>query len=114
MRACDPPGGKAASGWLGEQFDQAEVQLSRRAQQLITEQLGEDIASVNLVISGQRSVLARTGDEIIDLIRNGQGVLNVLPLAGVKDELDAAIVQFPAEETGVATGAARQIRATGS
>ncbi len=80
----------------------------------LREQLGEDIASVNLVISGQRSVLARTGDEIIDLIRNGQGVLNVLPLAGVKDELDAAIVQFPAEETGVATGASRQIRATGS
>jgi DNA-binding transcriptional MerR regulator len=81
----------------------------------LREQLGEDIASVNLVISGQRSVLARTGDEIIDLIRNGQGVLNVLPLAGVKDELDAAIVQFPGEDVVSApAGAAERTRATGS
>lgn len=81
----------------------------------LREQLGEDIASVNLVISGQRSVLARTGDEIIDLIRNGQGVLNVLPLAGVKDELDAAIVQFPAEDVVSApAGAVARTRATGS
>jgi DNA-binding transcriptional MerR regulator len=58
------------------------------------EQLGEDIASANLVINGSRSVLTRSGEELIDLVRKGQGVLNVLPLAGIKDEVDARIVEL--------------------
>jgi len=61
----------------------------------LRDQLGEDIATANLVISGTSSVLVRNGDELIDAVRSGQGVLNVLPLGGVKDELDAAIVEFP-------------------
>ena len=32
------------------------------------------------------------GDELIDVLRQGQGVLNVLPLAGVKDDIDAQLV----------------------
>ncbi|MCB0992905.1 MAG: MerR family transcriptional regulator [Acidimicrobiales bacterium] len=60
-------------------------------------ELGEDVASANLVISGTTPVLVRSGEEIIDLIKAGQGVLNVLPLAGVKEGLDAKIVElFPA------------------
>ena len=58
------------------------------------EQLGEDVASANLVIHGSTSVLTRSGEELIDLVRQGQGVLNVLPLAGIKDEVDARIVEF--------------------
>lgn len=62
----------------------------------LRENLGEDIASANLVISGSTSVLVRSGEEIIDLLQNGQGVLNVLPLGAVKDEVDSAIVDlFP-------------------
>jgi len=57
-------------------------------------ELDEDVASANLVINGTTSVLVRTGEEIIDLIQKGQGVLNVLPLAGVKQDLDAAIVEL--------------------
>ena len=34
-------------------------------------------------------MLARTGDEIVDLVRHGQGVLNIVPLGPVVDELDA-------------------------
>jgi DNA-binding transcriptional MerR regulator len=60
----------------------------------LRDNLGEDIATVNLVISGNRSVLVRSGAEIIDLLQSGQGVLNILPLGGVKDEIDAAIVQI--------------------
>ena len=55
-------------------------------------QLGEDVASANLVINGKTSVVARSGEELVDLVRKGQGVLNVLPLAGIKDEVDAKIV----------------------
>lgn len=58
--------------------------------------LGEDVASANLVIDGSRSVLVSSGEELIDLLQNGQGVLNVLPLAGVKEEVDSRIVSlFP-------------------
>lgn len=74
-------------------------------------ELGEDVASANLVIHGNTSVLVRSGEEIIDLIQKGQGVLNVLPLAGVKEDLDAAIVElYPdgdAAEVAIATAVAR-------
>jgi DNA-binding transcriptional MerR regulator len=63
----------------------------------LRENLGEDVTTVNLVISGRGSVLVRSGEEIIDLLRQGQGVLNILPLAGVQDEVDTKIVElFPA------------------
>ena len=63
------------------------------------DQLGEDVASANLVIDGSNSVLVNTGEELIDLLQNGQGVLNVLPLARVKEEVDAAIVALFPEVT---------------
>jgi hypothetical protein len=63
-------------------------------------ELGEEIVKANLVISGGDAVLVRDEDEIIDLIQRGQGVLNVLPLGGVKAQLDSAIVDlFPGEGT---------------
>jgi DNA-binding transcriptional MerR regulator len=59
--------------------------------------LGEDVTTVNLVISGKSSVLVRSGEEIVDILRQGQGVLNILPLAGVQDEVRAKIVElYPA------------------
>ena len=58
------------------------------------EHLGEDISSANLVISGRTSVLVRSGEELIDVLQQGQGVLNVLPLARVKEEIDARIVEL--------------------
>lgn len=60
----------------------------------LRENLGEEIVTANLVITGNRVVLVRSGEEIVDLIQKGQGVLNILPLAGVIDELDAAIVEL--------------------
>jgi hypothetical protein len=45
------------------------------------------------VISGHQVVLC-DGDELVDVLRRGQGVLNVLPLAGVKDDIDAQLVPF--------------------
>lgn len=57
-------------------------------------QLGEDVASANLVINGSTSVVTRSGEELVDLVRKGQGVLNVLPLAGIKDEVDNKIVEL--------------------
>jgi DNA-binding transcriptional MerR regulator len=74
----------------------------------LRENLGEDVASANLVINGS-SVLVCAGDELVDAIRQGQGVLNVLALGGIKEGLDAAIVDLklgPEGESSVAPHAA--------
>ena len=66
----------------------------------LRENLGEDIASANLVIDGG-SVMVCAGDELlVDAIRRGQGVLNVLPLGGIKEGLDAAIVDLRGDVEG--------------
>ncbi len=64
----------------------------------LRDHLGEDVTTVNLVISGTNSVLVHTDGEIIDLLRKGQGVLNILPLGGVKEEVDARIVELFASD----------------
>lgn len=56
------------------------------------EHLDEDITTANLVINGMNSVVVRSGEELIDVVQHGQGVLNILPLGGVKEEVDAQIV----------------------
>jgi DNA-binding transcriptional MerR regulator len=71
------------------------LQSARKAIEYLRKNLGEDVASANLVIDGGGSVLAHTGEEIVDLLRRGQGVLNIVPLAGVVGEVDAAITELP-------------------
>ena len=64
----------------------------------LQDELGEDIATANLVVNGSQPTLVRSGEEIVDLLNNGQGVLNILPLSGVVDELDEKIIElFPAQ-----------------
>lgn len=70
------------------------LRSARIAIDYLRQHVGGDVASANLVLNGTRSVLVRTGEEIIDLLRNGQGVLNIVPLAGVKDEVDSGIRQL--------------------
>jgi DNA-binding transcriptional MerR regulator len=69
------------------------LQAARRAIECLRSS-GEDLTSANLVIDDRRSVLAHTGEEIIDLLKGGQTVLNIVPLGGVVSELDAAITEF--------------------
>jgi DNA-binding transcriptional MerR regulator len=70
------------------------LRQARRAIECLRESVGEDLSSANLVIVAEGSVLMRTGEEIIDLLRGGQGVFNVVPLAGVVGEVDAAILRI--------------------
>jgi DNA-binding transcriptional MerR regulator len=71
------------------------LQKARRAIEYLRDHLGEDIASASLVLNGADSVLlARDSGELVDLVRRGQGVLSVMPLDGVKAELDAAITEL--------------------
>ena len=61
-----------------------------------------DLASSNLVIDGGTPVLVTSDDELFDLLRNGQGVLNVLPMVSVQQEVDASIVElFPTAAPGL-------------
>jgi DNA-binding transcriptional MerR regulator len=68
----------------------------------LRESVGTDISSANIVISGTSSVVLSTNDELIELMSRGQGVLNILPLAGVKAGVDAGIESLPSQ--GAASG----------
>jgi DNA-binding transcriptional MerR regulator len=59
----------------------------------LREKVDTDIVSAHLVINGSQVVLCQ-GDELVDVVRGGQGVLNLLSLAGVKEELDSTIVKL--------------------
>jgi DNA-binding transcriptional MerR regulator len=81
------------------------LEVVRQVFTYLRDQLDEDVATANIVISGSRTVLVRSGDEMIDIVQKGQGVLNILPLGGVKDELDADIRQLFADDAPAAAGA---------
>ena len=65
----------------------------------LRQHVGSDIAAAHIVISGTQVVLC-DGDELVDVVRRGQGVLNVLPLAGVKDDIDAQLTPLAVAEHG--------------
>jgi DNA-binding transcriptional MerR regulator len=66
----------------------------------LREHLGEDVTRANLVIQGNTSVVIQNDGDLIDLVKRGQGVLNILPLAGVKDDLDASIHELQPQGEG--------------
>ncbi|MCC5951293.1 MAG: MerR family transcriptional regulator [Acidimicrobiia bacterium] len=71
-----------------------KLESVRKVFTYMRENLGEEITSANLVISGSQTVLVQTDGELIDLLKQGQGVLNILPLGSVKDEVDTRIVEL--------------------
>jgi DNA-binding transcriptional MerR regulator len=75
------------------------LQATRQAIDILHRSLGGDLAAASLVLSGDRSILARTGDEIVDLLAGGQGVFNIVPLGGIVREVDAAIHDFSAAKS---------------
>ncbi len=76
------------------------LETVRKVFSYIEDELGQDVESANLVIHGATPVLARSGEELIDLVQKGQGVLNVLPLAGIRDEVEAKIIELPSTDDG--------------
>jgi DNA-binding transcriptional MerR regulator len=79
----------------------------------LREHLGEDVTRASLVIQGSTTVLIETDGELIDLVKKGQGVLNILPLSNVRDELDAKIVELHPSPAAVADADVRHL-ASGS
>ncbi len=73
------------------------LQTARKAIEYLRDHMGEELASASLVLDGTRSVLVRTGEDIVDVVRQGQGVLNIVPLAGLVEQLDAGVREHVAE-----------------
>jgi len=90
------------------------LQLARKGIEYIRGNLGEDIASASLVMNGPKSVLAHSDGEVIDLMRKGQGVLSIVALGPVVDELESAIHELrPAPAAGSGKDAAPAKAASG-
>jgi DNA-binding transcriptional MerR regulator len=87
--------------------DGIKLESIREAFGYLREQLGEDLSTAKLVIAGNSAVLVRENDELVDVVNRyqGQGVLNLLALDGVQNQVDAAIVElFPPEQPAPAEG----------
>jgi DNA-binding transcriptional MerR regulator len=78
-----------------------KLQTARTAIEYLREDMGDDWATASLVLNGPNSLLVRTDDALVDAVRKGQGVLNIVPLGSVVEELDASI-----HELGLLTGGA--------
>lgn len=66
---------------------------ARQAVECLRRALGADLASSSLVLSDTGSVLAHSDGDLVDLLRGGQGVFNIIPLANVVAELTTTIRQ---------------------
>ena len=64
---------------------------ARQAVECLRGALGADLASASLVLSEHGSVLAHSDGDLVDLLRGGQGVFNIVPLGGVVAELSTTI-----------------------
>jgi DNA-binding transcriptional MerR regulator len=64
---------------------------ARQAVECLRNSLGADLASSSLVMSDAGSVLAHDDGDLVDLLRGGQGVFNIVPLANVVAELTTTI-----------------------
>ena len=87
-----------------------KLQTARKAIEYLREDLGEDWAHASLVLNGASSVLARSGDDLIDVVRQGQGVLNIVSLGPVVEELNGRIHELaPEAATSTPSAAARAV-----
>jgi DNA-binding transcriptional MerR regulator len=60
--------------------------------------VGDEIAAANLVISGASVALALDDGALLDLVKRGQGVLNVMNLGQCQADLDLRIIELRGEE----------------
>jgi DNA-binding transcriptional MerR regulator len=70
------------------------LKKARTAVAFLRQHLGTDLASADLVLDGPNSLLVRTDDELIDLFRKGQGVLNLVKLTNIPGEVTAALSEL--------------------
>lgn len=85
-----------------------KLEQVRKVFTYLRQHVSTDIASAHIVIDGG-SVNLCDGDQLIDVLQNGQGVLNVLSLGGVKEELEADLAPLDADELDDASTARQRI-----
>jgi DNA-binding transcriptional MerR regulator len=76
-----------------------KLEQVRKVFAYLRQHVSTDIASAHIVIDGG-SVMLCDGDQLVDVLKQGQGVLNVLSLGGVREELEAdlgPVVEAPSE-----------------
>ncbi len=77
-----------------------KLESVRQAFTYLREHVDGDIAAAHLVISGS-DVMLCVGEELYDVMRRqGQGVLNILALGGVKADLDSSITTLHGSAPG--------------
>src|SRR6187431_807149 len=79
-----------------------KLEQVRKVFEYLRGHVATDIASAHIVIDGGSVVLC-DGDHLVDVLKQGQGVLNVLSLGGVKEELEADLAPIAGPDVAVAT-----------
>jgi DNA-binding transcriptional MerR regulator len=74
-----------------------KLEQVRKVFEYLREHVTTDIGAAHIVIDGGSVVLC-DGDQLIDVLQHGQGVLNVLSLGGVKQELQEELTPEEASE----------------
>jgi DNA-binding transcriptional MerR regulator len=74
---------------------------------------GDDWQAADLVIDGSNTVLARDGEHLVDLVRKGQGVLNIVTVGNMTQQLDAAIKKLAPAGSAAGASPAERRTATG-
>jgi DNA-binding transcriptional MerR regulator len=84
------------------------LQSARKAVESLRE-FDEGLASVRVVIQGPNVVLAQSDEQVMDLLRGGQGVLSmVLELEPLQNTITEAVqLAFPTDTDGTSRAAAR-------
>ncbi len=75
-----------------------KLEQVRKVFEYLRQHVTTDIVAADIVIDGG-SVMLCDGDQLVDVLKNGQGVLNVLSLGGVREELEADLAPTPIEST---------------
>lgn len=89
-----------------------KLEQVRKVFAYLREHVATDIAAAHIVIDGS-SVMLCDGDQLVDVLNNGQGVLNVLSLGGVRDELEADLGPVMLDIEGASNRTAGARRRTG-
>ncbi len=79
-----------------------KLEQVRKVFEYLREHVTTDIAAAHIVIDGSSVVLC-DGDQLVDVLKKGQGVLNVLSLGGVREELQADLAPTPIETIDIDT-----------
>ena len=69
------------------------------------EQLGDRIHAADLIVDENQVHYARSDEEILDLLKHGQGVLNFVSVTTIREELDGKLIELAATAEAAAAPA---------